>query len=95
MTLDDRLKDIDFELRPLVVGGNKYADEAVVTGKPEAKLAILSDLLEIIGEDFKHSNGKPMKNPSYECDECGEPNPEWTINIVYRELRKKVREYCD
>ncbi len=60
---------------------------------PPAKQALYKDLLELIGEDFRHSNGKYMKNPSYECEECGEPDPEYTINVVQREIRTRLATY--
>ncbi len=47
--LDEILAGIDFELRPLVVGGTKYGDEAVVTGKEQAKQAIE----KLIEESYK------------------------------------------
>ena len=65
----------------------------------EAKQAIkqlmVNEFEKMIGEDFRHSNGKYMKNPSYECDECGEPDPEYTINVVLRELRQKLNQLFD
>lgn len=60
--------------------------------KQYIKQAIKALMLDIVGEDFKHSNGKVMKHPSYECEECGEPAPEWIINVVKRELRQKIEE---
>ena len=48
---------------------------------------IESTCLAVIGEDFKHSNGKKMVNPSYECPECGVPDPDWTINKVMQSQR--------
>ena len=47
---------------------------------------------DIIGENFKHQNGQPMKNPAYECPECGEPNVEYTVNVCKNSMRAKLRD---
>lgn len=52
-------------------------------GRDEAKQAILSDLLKIIGEDEAEV-------------ECGEQIPSaWHKNKLRQELREKVRKYCE
>ena len=40
--IEKLLDEIDTELRPLVIAGTKYADELIITGKPEATDQILA-----------------------------------------------------
>lgn len=63
------------------------------TTRDQVKQTLYSDILELIGEDFKHPNGKYMKNPAFECEECGGTDQEYTVNIVQREIRTKLKEY--
>lgn len=61
--------------------------------RKELKLQLFNAVMkEIIGEDCKHHNGQRMKNPSYECPECGEPDLLWSLNIHKQDLRSKARK---
>lgn len=51
--LDEILNYIDFKLNPLVVGGSKFADEIVITGKRKAKQAILTHIDTVCREARK------------------------------------------
>ena len=42
--LDEVLNNIDFKLKPVVIGGSKFADEIVITGKRKAKQASLTHI---------------------------------------------------
>jgi len=85
MTLDDRLKDMAHPTREITT------DKHRTIARNQAKEAILSDLLELIGEDDIEVRGT-TQNPD---------NPKhWTRktanrNQLRQELRDKVKEYCE
>lgn len=76
MTLDDRLDKVWND------AGNDPLEEAYGFTIKEATQAILSDLLEIIGED-EPVKGNPFDKSFYT-----------TRNQIRQELREKVKEYC-
>lgn len=101
MTLDDRL--IDFDTWCLC-----GKEECVLSENfAKNKQAILSDLIEIIGEDAEHEKGytKPApelgKGYSYYSPSCYaidgfECNCGASLNNQIRqELRQKVKKYCE
>lgn len=102
MSTDDNLDQLDNTVKWLIyhtlmshVGeDSKTTDECGCGDKAKTELnkETLRIALEIIGEDYKHSNGQPMKNPAYECPECGEPNLEWSLNIFKQTLRKAFED---
>lgn len=92
MTLDDRL-DVIAERSFIVNCHSEYDKDATKSDKDyyKAKQAILSDLLEIIGETEIQVRGitQNKENPMY-----------WTkgTKIDYelrQELREKVKKYCE
>ena len=95
-TIQEILDDLIYQIEPDGEGHSQYddpeeQDTATISARQQATQAITNYILkEIIGDDFRHSNGKKMVNPAYECDECGEPDPEWTINKVLQAQRAKL-----
>ncbi len=94
MTLDDRLQEN--------IGGDYGAIDLVPDDYTQVKQAILSDLLEIIGEDDVQKPDEDEYDYPYctTCDMCffdGDKSNgcECTShNKVRQELRDKVKEYC-
>lgn len=91
MTNDEYVKRLMEIIKGVIVeaylgGGSTRTSEFAIP----AIRAIQALNNEAIGEDFKHMNGKPMKNPAYECPDCGEPDQGYTINRVRQELRQII-----
>ena len=84
MTLDDRLTITEqncMRVREAPIDGEILA-VSITHQINESKKAILSDLLEIIGED-EPVKGNPFDKSFYT-----------TRNQIRQELRDKVKEYC-
>lgn len=79
MTLDDRLDQVWNDAK------NDPLEEAYGFTIKEVRQAILSDLLEIIGED-EHSKARPDKLMQ---------SPPHLRNLLRQELRGGVRKYCE
>ncbi len=61
--LDEVLLDIDIKIEPLVVKGVRFADKIVITGRKQAKEAIVQAVLQEIPEDREWDKSEPYDNP--------------------------------
>lgn len=82
MTLDDRLDQVWNDAK------NDPLEEAYGFTIKEVRLAILSDLLEIIGEDENSQVEEQYASPQPTVDEHYR-------NKLRQELREGVRKYCE
>lgn len=89
MTLDDRLDEVYTD----GITGYAYA-----TSMNKASLAILSDLLSLIGEEVEGL----WNEEEWFCERCDWQPTDGTKtckcnirNLLRQELREKVKEYCE
>lgn len=76
--------------------GQEYPNDATfydVTVK-EAKQAIYTDLMELIGEDEPTAT-KGSKREYLACQDCFEIPEDHARNQLRQELREKVKKYCE
>jgi hypothetical protein len=86
MSLDERLQELDTELKPVrYPSGEKYADEIVIKGKKQATQAILKDLLDML--DI-------VEPCEPDCDKVrhARHQGQWEMHLKQAEA---VRKYCE